>query len=850
MTVSRAVPKGVLFFSSLEMDKTFSWDRSALADSLVKEGTIEPDTARQIAHDVDAELQLKALPSVTPRTVKRILDAKLVEYGFRPPVKLGENALKVLERRYLKKNEDGEVVETPEEMFERVARAVAAADRGFGHGEDEVRAVEAEFYELMTSLQFLPNSPTLMNAGRELGQLSACFVLPVGDSMESIFETIKNTALIHKSGGGTGFSFSRIRPRNDTVKSTKGVSSGPLSFMRVFDVATETIKQGGTRRGANMGILSVDHPDILDFICSKTEQKQFNNFNISVAITDAFMNAAEADAEYDILNPRTGTPVKKLSARKVFDAVVMQAWKNGEPGIIYIDRINADNPTPHIGKIESTNPCGEQPLLPYESCNLGSLNLAVMVKDGRIDYDRLRTAVHTAVHFLDNVIDVNRYPLEEISKMTRGNRKIGLGVMGFADMLIRMGVPYDSEEALHIGEELMSLIDSESKKESERLAEERGVFPNWAGSVYEMRDRKVRNATTTTIAPTGTISIIAGVSSGIEPIFAVAYMRNVMDKDELPETNAIFAKMARDGGFFSDELMRGIAKHGTVHDVDGVPPRIQKLFRCAHDIPAEWHVRMQAAFQRHTDNAVSKTVNLSNGARPEDVAGIYRLAYRLGTKGITVYRDGSRDEQVLSIGLDKKKDAQAAVQEQGAPTPRHTPRERPQMISGTTQKLTTGCGNLYVTINEDEHGAFELFTAMGKAGGCASSQAEAISRLISLSLRAGLDMDIIMKQLAGVRCPSPAWMNGELVLSCADAIGRAMKAYLEHRKGNGKNGPAQLAVAVETPKAVETAKAGPAKISHSLSGERIVSNCPDCGSQVQQQEGCLLCRGCGWSKCG
>ncbi|MBI5526710.1 MAG: vitamin B12-dependent ribonucleotide reductase [Deltaproteobacteria bacterium] len=761
-------------------------------------------------------------------------------------MRLGDNAMRVLERRYLRKNADGEVMETPEEMFARVAHTVAKAEELYGHS-DMVDEIERRFYDLMTSLQFIPNSPTLMNAGRELGQLSACFVLPVGDSMDSIFEAIKHTALIHKSGGGTGFSFSRIRPRNDTVASTKGVSSGPLSFMRVFDIATETIKQGGTRRGANMGILSVTHPDVLDFISSKTEQRNFNNFNISVAVTDDFMKAAEADAEYDLTNPRSGVIAKRLRAKKVLDAIVMQAWKNGEPGVIFIDRINAENPTPQMGRIESTNPCGEQPLLPYESCNLGSLNLAVMVREGQIDSEKLRSAVHGAVHFLDNVIDANRYPLPEIEKMTRGNRKIGLGVMGFADMLIKMGVPYDSEEALQIGEEVMAFIDEESKKASEALSAERGTFPNFPGSIYDREGgRRLRNATTTTIAPTGTISIIAGVSSGIEPIFAVSYVRNVMDKDELPEANPIFSKMAREGGFYSDELMREIARKGTVQDVEGVPARVRRLFRCAHDIAPEWHVRMQATFQKHTDNAVSKTVNLPHDARPEDVGRIYWLAYRLGTKGITVYRDGSRDEQVLSVQKDKIAQAGAAHEE--TEELKIVPRERPEVISGTTQKLTTGCGNLYVTINEDETGPFELFTAMGKAGGCASSQAEAISRLISLSLRAGLDIELIIKQLQGVRCPNPAWMNGELILSCADAIARSMRQYVEMRAKQGKTVAARPAL--EKAEKSREQKAVPAKISHALSGEKIVSVCPDCGGHIEQQEGCLLCRSCGYSKCG
>jgi ribonucleoside-diphosphate reductase alpha chain len=829
---ARFSPVGLQFFTTMDPDKTMVLDRTALTEALVREGSVEPDTARQIAFEIKEELDRQEASEVTPRMVKRILDAKLVEYGFKPPLKLSENAITVLERRYLRKNEQGDVIETPEEMFQRVAHAMARADELYGR--DDAWNTEAEFYSLMTTLQFIPNSPTLMNAGRELGQLSACFVLPVEDSMESIFDAIKNTALIHKSGGGTGFSFSRIRPTQDVVASTKGVSSGPISFMRVFDIATETIKQGGTRRGANMGILSVSHPDILSFIKAKTEQHLLNNFNISIALTDAFMAAVEADTDYDLINPRTGLPAGKMHAREVLDLIVDQAWMNGEPGIIFIDRINDDNPTPHIGRIESTNPCGEQPLLPYESCNLGSINLALMVRDGRVDFDKLKNAVHTSVHFLDNVIDMNRYPLPEIERMTRGNRKIGLGVMGFADMLVKLGIPYDSEDALHAGEDVMAFIDNESKKASETLSAERGVFPNYQGSIHDRNGgMKLRNATTTTIAPTGTISIIAGASSGIEPIYAVAFTRNVMDKDELPEVNPLFYRMAKEGGFYSDELMREIAKKGSVQDIAGVPEKVRRLFRTALDISPEWHVRMQAVFQKHTDNAVSKTVNLPHEATRENVAQIYRLAYRLGTKGITVYRDGSRSEQVLSIGTDK---AAAPVQEK---TAKIVPRERPDVMSGTTQKIKTGCGNLYVTINEDEQGPFEVFTTMGKAGGCSGSQAESISRMISLGLRAGIDMDIIRSQLMNIKCPNEAFLpggNGRKIQSCADAIAYAMESHIR-RKGLQQGDYEDLNAAVQAATAGAVAPV-------------MGKTCPICNSPLIPQEGCLKCMGCNWTKCG
>ncbi|MCE5195090.1 MAG: vitamin B12-dependent ribonucleotide reductase [Nitrospiraceae bacterium] len=743
-------------------------------------------------------------------------------------VVLSQNALKVLEKRYLKKNEEGKIVETPAQLFTRVAKSISAADINYGKSESEVKQTETAFYNMMTSLDFLPNSPTLMNAGRELGQLSACFVLPVGDSMESIFDAVKNAAIIHKSGGGTGFSFSSLRPSGDVVGSTKGVSSGPISFMTVFDAATEAVKQGGTRRGANMGLLRVDHPDILSFITCKDENTKLNNFNISVGITEEFMKALDEDKEYSLFNPRSKKTVQRLRAKDVFNLIVNHAWKNGEPGIVFLDRMNEGNPTPKQGEIESTNPCGEQPLLPFESCNLGSINLSKMVKQSdecpEIDWKRLKDTVWNAVHFLDNVIDMNKYPLKKIEEMTKANRKIGLGIMGWADMLILLQIPYNSERAVKLAEEVMGFIQAEGRKASSALAEERGCFPNHKESIYNSR-MKVRNATVTTIAPTGTLSIIAGCSSGIEPLFAVSYVRTVLEGTKLIEVNPHFEKVAKERGFLKRELMEKIAEKGTIKNFEEIPEDVKKVFVTAHDISPMEHITSQAAFQKYVDNAVSKTVNFSHDAAPKDVEEAYILAYKLGCKGVTVYRDGSRDEQVLSTGKSSKDTGRQQVAE-ARTTEKVVPRKRPEMIKGATRLMKTGCGNLYVTINADDKGQFfELFTSMGKAGGCASSQSEAIGRLVSLVFRSNIDAQEVVNQLKGISCHQPSWCNGGRILSCSDAIAKAIEKHSEDcHKGNG-NG------------------------HKDDSDIMLVGACPECGGAVEHEGGCAVCRNCGFTRC-
>ena len=1163
---------------------------------------------------------------------------------------LSENAVKVLEKRYLAKDETGKLVETPESMFKRVAKAIAEADASYS-SVSELKAIEKEFFSLMSNLEFLPNSPTLMNAGRPLGQLSACFVLPIEDTMEGIFDSIKSAALIHKSGGGTGFSFSRLRAKGASVNSTGGVASGPISFMKVFNAATEAVKQGGTRRGANMGILRVDHPDIREFITCKQDNKDITNFNISVAITEEFMAAAEKGLQYNLVDPKTKKVVRQENAREIFSMIIDNAWNNGEPGIIFVDRLNKDNVTPELGEIESTNPCvtgdtwiltdggpkqvseilgetidialngtyyktekegffktgtkpvvqistdrgyqlkltkdhlvrvasdvtrfgieeewksagdlktgdrvilsdnrgitwtgkgdynkgfllgmligdgtlkkdggiisvwgsdedayalmqaagdaaytlphrsdfsgfqtvvegrnenrmrmsalrdlaeeygihagdkkvstdiektgydfhrgfirgmfdadgtvtgsqekglsvrlwqsdanclaavqrmlhrigiasslylnrkkaefkampdgkggqkvcktkpghelvvtndnliafaekigfssikkqsrlekalasykralnrerfittvtgsaeldeqavydvqvpginafdangiyvhncGEQPLLPYEACNLGSINLSILTKGTGnktvVDYDRLGSIVGQAVHFLDNVIEVNRYPLPQIDEMTRGTRKIGLGVMGWADLLCKLGIAYNSQKAINLGEKLMHFIQDEARRASIELAEKKGVFPYFDKSIYKDLGVKVRNATTTTIAPTGTLSIIAGCSSGIEPLFAISYIRNVMDNDELVEVNPNFKSMATSEGFYSDELMRRIAKKGSIKDFPEIPGKIQDVYVTAHDISPEWHVKMQASFQKYTDNAVSKTVNLGHDATREDVKAVFELAYRTYCKGVTIYRDGSRDMQVLNIGEVKGKEGSNASDNPeevradagaGGQT-RIAPRPRPDITTGFTEKVKIGCGNLYITVNYDENGICEVFTNTGRAGGC-PSQSEATSRLVSIALRSGLDAHSIVEQLKGIRCPSTIRQKGLKVTSCPDAIGRLIeKVYKLQNDNNGgakyieshdrvseysENSPvptARFAADYDNVSIEDEGDNADQEFYEEVEGYNTgnmlnISNCPDCGKPVEHEGGCVICRQCGFSKCG
>ncbi len=758
---------------------------------------------------------------------------------------LSANALTVLERRYLVKGEDGKPVEAPEDLFWRVARTIAAPDKTYG--------------------VWMPNSPTLMNAGRPLGQLSACFVLPVDDALSNgksgIYDTLRAMALVHQSGGGTGFAFSRLRPQNDVVRSAMGVASGPVSFMKLYDASTDVVKQGGTRRGANMGILRVDHPDILEFITCKDDLTQVTNFNISVAVTDAFMEALGQGKSYDLIHPRTKKVVGQLDARDVFKKIVHGAWKTGEPGVFFIDRANHYNPVPALGDYEATNPCGEQPLLAYDVCNLGSINVGLFVKDGAVDWDRLRTVVHLCTHFLDNVIDANKYPLAEIDDLAKRIRRIGLGIMGWADLLVQLA--------------------------SEKLAKQRGAFPEWERSIWgpdktcakdaqgqRIRPmRKMRNCNLTTVAPTGTISIISGCSSGIEPLFAIAFMRNQAGV-LMPDVNEAFVAVARQEGWYSDALVQRIAESGHIH-FDEVPARWQRVFVTAHDVTPEWHIRMQAAFQEFTDSAISKTCNFPNAASEDDVEQIYRLAFQLKCKGVTVYRDGAREGQVLSTGSTAKKAAPATAAAQADALgrvaeleaelertrrqlhdveaenlQRRAKRSRPDLLKGATRRVETPLGTMYVNITEDDKNQpFEVFISLGKAGGALMADVEAMGRLISLALRSGIPLKEIHRQLRGISSDRVVGLGPNKVMSVPDAIGIAIEKWLQEKQGIQQDLLGNQAPAVPS-REIVAGSAGDALLRSGGEAQDFIGACPDCGSQLAFVEGCAKCHVCGFSECG
>lgn len=820
------------------------------------------------------------------------------------PDTLSANARTVLEKRYLVKDKSGKSVETPEDMFWRVATVVAEADRRYGATEQEVYATAVQFYELMTQRRFEPNSPTLMNAGRPLGQLSACFVLPVADALsnghDGIYDTLRSMALIHQSGGGTGFSFSRLRPGGSMVRSTTGVASGPVSFMKLYDASTEAVKQGGTRRGANMGILRVDHPDVLDFIACKEDLTQVENFNISVGVTRKFMDALKEDGEYELINPANKQAVASLRARDVWDKMILGAWRTGEPGVFFIDEANKYNPVPHLGEYEATNPCGEQPLLSYDVCNLGSVNIGIYANDGSMDWEAFREDIRLSTHFLDNIIDVNKYPLPEIDQLSKRIRRIGLGVMGFADALVRLGIRYDSPEGVEFGRRLMEFLDVESKAQSEAMAKSRGAFPEWSQSIWGpdetcARDadgnrvrpmQMLRNCNVTTVAPTGTISIIAGCASGLEPLFAVAFMRNQAGV-LMPDVNEDFVAMARAGGWYSDELMERIAKTGTINHPE-VPAKMKEIFRTANEIPAEWHIQMQAAFQKHCDSAISKTTNFAHTATVDDVRTIYEMAYEMNCKGVTVYRDGSRDGQVLSTGatvgaaatrkgegatVGEKADFLERVAElevenerlkkilfdaEAENLNRRQKRSRPDKLRGTTIRRETPLGVMFVNVTEDEKGQpFEVFINLGKAGGSAMADAEALGRMISLALRSGIPLMEIHKQLRGISSDRAVGLGENKVLSMPDAVGQALYVWWKDKQGVQQELLATPEVQSSMPTPSYTvsvpvasgAEQGQLERNSRDTGE-FIGSCPDCGSQLEFAEGCVKCHVCGFSECG
>ena len=770
-------------------------------------------------------------------------------------VDLSDNALVVLEKRYLRKDGDGNIVETPEQMLRRVARAIAQAETIYGTRSDAAQW-EDEFYDVMARLDFVPNSPTLMNAGIGLqdgtgtGTLSACFVMGLEDTMDGIMTTAKEMAMVQKFGGGTGFALSPIRPKGSGISTTHGQACGPISVLRHLSSVSKLVTQGGKRDGANMAVMDVHHPDILEFVDCKEIEGEIHNFNISVGASHEFMEAVRDGTDYPLRakeNPSDDdspiVEVGRLDAREVFAKIIHGAWRNGEPGMIFLDWVNHKNPTPHIGRMTATNPCGEQPLLPYESCNLGSINLANFVVGGRVDYERLRGVVHTTTRFLDNVIDANSYSVDKIEEMTRMTRKVGLGVMGFADMLIKMRVAYDSEEGLELGRDVMRFIRDEADAMSEELTERRGVFPGFKGSIYDAPGQpKMRNACRLTVAPTGTISMIAGCSSGIEPLFALSYHKhNILGGESLIYVDEQFEEAAREGGFYSDDLMEFLASGGSLRERDDVPDWAKQLFVTAADISPEMHVRMQAAFQESVDAAISKTINFPNSATEDDVERAYLLAWELGCKGITVYRAGSREAEVLTAGQEQAT-GEAEDEQSGTGRTLLIERQRPSRIEGITERVRTGHGNMFVTINYDENEEpFEVFIAVGKAGGCDSAQLEGISRLTTLALRAGIDPTQVVKHLQGITC-CPAWDGGTLVRSAPDGLALVLKRNL---KLDDEVLPASEEARSTQPGMVLTVDK-PANGHVSANGSR----CPECSvGTLVYQEGCKRCPECGYNKC-
>ena len=810
---------------------------------------------------------------ITDKTIETLETGQDAEDTGAAKVAITENARVVLNKRYLQRDRSGEIVETPEGMLRRVAHAIAKPEIQYGTGEEASQA-EEDFYSIMTTLEFVPNSPTLMNAGTGAGTLSACFVMGLDDKMEGIMETAKETALVQKFGGGTGFALSEIRPKGSSISTTHGTACGPIAVLKHLSSVSKLVTQGGKRDGANMAVMDVHHPDILEFIDCKHVEGEISNFNISVGASDEFMEAVKAGTSYVLRtkenpsDPDSRTvDVGRMDAREVFDKIIAGAWRNGEPGLIFLDRVNRDNPTPHIGRMTATNPCGEQPLLPFESCNLGSINLSKFLinVDGipTVDYPRLREVVRIATRFLDNVIDANIYSVDKIEKVTKSTRKIGLGVMGFADLLAMMRVSYASEKGLELGRGIMRFIREESDKRSSELADERGVFPAFKGSKYDAPDQpRMRNACRLTVAPTGTISMIAGCSSGVEPLFSLSYHKhNILGGESLIYVDQGFETAAQDGGFYSDELMGYLADGGSLQERDDVPEWAKQAFVTAEDISPEMHVRMQAAFQESVDSGISKTINFPNSATDEDVTKAYQMAWELGCKGITVYRSGSRDAEVLTAGQDKGKDEEVPVTMETTPNGYLVPRERPVTVSGVTERVRTGHGTMFVTVNFDESGdPFELFTTLGKAGGCDSAQLDAISRMVSLALRSGVDPDEILDNLRGITC-CPAWDGGTLVRSAPDGAALALSRHLKgHATAmtppEASTAPLALFPGDAQPKTkVKVADEngngnGNGNGQTTVKASTNASRCPDCSvGNLVFQEGCARCMDCGYTKC-